>query len=212
MPLPPTKPELYSLLASVDLLISYDPLSSLAHEAALIGTPCLVKAGWDEKRFIDSFPVRLDGISWNCEETALSLVDHGYNRASVISSYREAIQGNAHQLMGLMAFACGQGDFSLTPHSINSYWNSRQPYFNSLQLPSEPNDWGPISKALQPLGPVDLLADITEELELPSRIKKLRWRLKEMMHRVGIAKLRLMGLAKRKVDCSLQLIGQWLQR
>lgn len=210
MPFPPTKPELYSLLASVDLLISYDPLSSLAHEAALIGTPCLVKAEWDEKGFIDSFPVRLDGISWNCEETALSLVDYGYDRAAVISSYREAVHVNAHQLMGLMAFACGQGDFGLTPHSINSYWRSRQPYFNSLRLPSEPNDWGPISKALQPLGPVDLLADITEEL--PSRINPFRSRLKGMRYRLGIAKLQLMGFAKQKANYSLLNIAQWLRR
>jgi hypothetical protein len=210
MALPPTKAELYSLLASTDLLISYDPLSSLAHEATLIGTPCLVKAGWDEKGFIDSFPVRLDGIAWNSEEQALCLVDHGYDHASVVSSYAEAIEANTQRLMGLMVFACGQGDFSLTAHFINSYWNSRQPYFNSLRLPSEPNDWGPIRKALQPLGPMDVLADITEEL--PSLIKQLRRRLKEMRQGTGIAKLQLMGLVKQKVDCSLQWIGQWLPR
>jgi len=208
--LPPTKPELYSLLACADLLISYDPLSSLAHEATLLGTPCLVKAGWDEIGFKDSFPVRLDGISWNSEERALDLVDHGYNHASVVSSYKEAIKANSHSLMGLMAFACGQGDFCLTDHSINSYWNSRQPYFSSLRLPSEPSDWGPISKALQPLGPADLLADFTEEL--PSLIIQFRRRLKRVMHVIGIAKLQLMGLLKRTAIFPLRVIGQWLQR
>jgi hypothetical protein len=198
------------LLAGADLLISYDPLSSLAHEATLIGTPCLVKAGWDEIGFIDSFPVRLDGISWNSEERALDLVDHGYNHASVVSSYHEAIEANTQRLVGLMAFACGQGDFNLTDHSINSYWKSRQPYFTSLRLPSEPSDWGPISKSLQPIGPVDLLADFTEEL--PSLINQFRRRLKTTMQEIGIAKLQLMGLFKRKAILPLRVVGQWLQR
>lgn len=208
--LPPTKPELYSLLACAELLISYDPLSSLAHEATLIGTPCLVKAGWDEMGFKDSFPVRLDGISWNSEERALDLVDHGFNHASVVSSYHEAIKANAQSLVGLMAFACGQGDFALTDHSINSYWKSRQPYFTSLRLPSEPSDWGPISKALQPLGPLDLLADFADEL--PSLINHYTRRLKIGMRVIVISILQLMRLVKRKAILPLRVIGQWLQR
>jgi hypothetical protein len=162
---PPTKTRLYRMIVESDLLISFDPISSLAYEATLLGVPALVKAGWDETTFRDLFPVRLDGIAWNSEAEAISLVDNGFDHQTVIDSYHDAIKNNKQQLVELLKYACGTDlSSSHRPSSqskdLNAYWKARQPYFNSLKLPSSPADWSPISKALKPVNPLEVFEDI----------------------------------------------------
>lgn len=161
-PLPPTKAELYRLLASSDLLISFDPISSLAHEAILLGIPCLVKAPWDEEFFWRNFPVRLDGIAWNDEHEMIRLIKEGFDHDLVLESYREAIANNTRQLLDLLVYATQPNGNGMQAKEINMYWKSRQEFFKSLALPSDRDSWGGVGKTLRPLHINDYISDLLD--------------------------------------------------
>jgi len=148
---PRKKSCLYRCVANTDLLVSFDPLSSLAYEATLLGIPVFVDASWDESQFIQSFPVRLDGIVWGDTTAFLNLLKQGFDHQAVVDSYRAAISRNPQTLIDLLSFAFGvQSVSSLSADQLNSYWDTRQPFFARMNLPSPPSSWGPISIALPP--------------------------------------------------------------
>jgi hypothetical protein len=145
---PSTKQALYELLSQTDFLVCFDPLTSLAHEAILMGIPVFIPIGWDETGVKDSFPVRLDGAAWNDVGQFLDILDHGYDHQAVVESYRAALARNAQSLADLLSF--GFTDSSPQPPAavLNAYWDSRQEFFASLNLPSPPSAWAPIEAAL----------------------------------------------------------------
>lgn len=147
---PSSKEELYRQIWSADLLISFDPMSSLSHEAILLGTPTLVLCDWDEPDWVRQFPVCLDGIAWNNFSQALQLVDLGFDQAAVNTSYRKALARNTDQLMALMAYAAAPEPAPFSAAELNAYWAHRKDFLTLLHLPSTPDEWGPIDKALPP--------------------------------------------------------------
>lgn len=159
---PRSKRKLYRYLSEADLLVSFDPLSSLSYEATLLGIPSFILPQWDEHHFRDHFPVRLDGIIWNDLLAFLRLLDNGFDYEAVLSSYRDAIARNPQVIVELLSYASGlQQAQPFSAADLNSYWQSRQPFFAQLNMPSPPEAWGPLSVALLPLTPLDRLQDFS---------------------------------------------------
>ena len=159
---PTSKRELYRYLSEADLLVSFDPLSSLSYEASLLGIPSFILTKWDEPHFRDHFPVRLDGVIWHDLQAFLRLLDNGFDHEAVLSSYRDAITRNPQVIVDLLSYASGlQQPQHFSAADLNSYWQSRQPFFAQLNLPSPPEAWGPLSVALPPLTPLDRLQDFS---------------------------------------------------
>jgi len=158
---PATKPELYQELASSDLLICYDPITSLAYEASLLGIPVFIPVSWDEANFKPSFPVRLDGIVWNDLPAFLDILEHGFDHQAVLDSYRMALANNTQTLVDLLHFAFGDGAPPPAAQQINAYWDARQSFFTSLQLPSTATEWS-LKEALPTSTPSDFLHDLLE--------------------------------------------------
>jgi len=158
---PATKPELYQQLAGSDLLICYDPITSLAYEASLLGIPVFIPVSWDEANFKPSFPVRLDGIVFNDLPAFLNILDHGFDHQAVLDSYRTALASNTKTLVDLLCFAFGDGAPLPAAEQINAYWDSRQSFFTSLQLPSTVSQWS-VKEALPARTPSEFLHDLVE--------------------------------------------------
>jgi hypothetical protein len=158
---PATKPELYQQMASSDLLICYDPITSLAHEASLLGIPVFIPVSWDEANFKTSFPVRLDGIVWNDVPAFLDILEYGFDHQAVLDSYRIALANNTQTLVHLLHFAFGDGAPPPAAEQINAYWDARQSFFTSLQLPSTATEWS-LKEALPTSTPSDFLHDLLE--------------------------------------------------
>lgn len=159
---PASKQSLYQQLAQGDLLVSYDPISSLAYEASLLGVPTLIEASWDEPHFQQNFPVQLDGVVWRDKKAFLHLLDNGFDQLAVVASYRDAITRNPQVFVDLLSYASGlQQTQPFSSNDLNSYWHSRQSFFTELNLPSPPEAWEPISVALPPLTSLDRLYDFT---------------------------------------------------
>lgn len=172
-PHPSTKSALYQLLANSDLFISFDPISSLAYEATLLGIPSLVKAPWDEQEFSSRFPVRFDGIAWDDEPEMIRLIDHGFDHEAVLSAYRQAVADNIDQLISLLRFATDHHGPEMQSDEANAYWSSRQEFFRSLSLPSTRDTWGGVGKVLMPVQAADYLADLSDWLA--ARVLYLRY-------------------------------------
>lgn len=145
---PSTKKALYQLLSETDFLVCFDPLTSLAHEAILMGIPVFIPVGWDEPGVKDSFPVRLDGIVWEDVRQFLSILEHGYDHTAVVRSYQAAQEHNAQSLVDLITFGFADSSPQPSAAELNAYWDSRQEFFASLNLPSPPCAWSPIEAAL----------------------------------------------------------------
>lgn len=158
---PATKPELYQELASSDLLICYDPITSLAHEASLLGIPVFIPVSWDEANFKPSFPVRLDGIVWNDLPAFLDILENGFDHQAVLDSYRMALANNTQTLVDLLHFAFGDGAPPPAAEQINAYWDARKSFFTSLQLPSTATEWS-LKEALPTSTPSDFLHVLLE--------------------------------------------------
>lgn len=161
---PSTKNELYKLLFNSDLIICFDPLTSLALEANLLGVPVFISHDWDEPEFQSNFPVRLDGCSMNNPERLMNILDTGFCHADVVSSYYNAISQNQENLIALLTYAAALTSSELDVNQINSYWQARQPFFSCLQLPSPPGSFDSLSKALPPQNVNELLYDIISRL------------------------------------------------
>jgi len=180
---PASKHTLYQQLAQADLLVSFDPISSLAYEASLLGIPTLIEASWDEPHFQHNFPVQLDGVVWSDRQAFLQLLDSGFDQQAVVTSYRDAITRNPQALVDLLTYASGLQQaqpFSAT--DLNSYWQSRQPFFAQLNLPSPPEAWEPISVALPPLTPLERLHDFSL-----TSIRRILQRFRRVAHRLRAA-------------------------
>lgn len=158
---PATKQQLYQQLSSADLMVCYDPMSSLAYEALLLGVPVFMQATWDEPDFLRRFPVRLDGLVFADAEQFLDILDHGYDHQRVVVSYRAALRSNRQTLIDLLhyAFVRDQADVQ-SADFLNHYWDQRQPFFNALQLPSPASAWAPLRLALPPLNWLDQADDV----------------------------------------------------
>lgn len=63
---PNTKEELYKVIARSELLISFDPLTSLCMEANLLGTPCLILDDAFKESY-DDFNFKLPGFYYACD-------------------------------------------------------------------------------------------------------------------------------------------------
>lgn len=136
---PPSKDGLRELILKSDAVISFDLLSSLAFEATLLGKPCLVVSNWDEAVDIESFPVCLDGISFNSVSRFLEILCHGYDYHAVVGSYYSAISANNDIVKSLLDFAQGRGESTKPAPGIDAgaYWSSRIDFLSSLGLPSK---------------------------------------------------------------------------
>jgi hypothetical protein len=201
-PHPSTKGALYQLLANSDLLISFDPISSLAYEATLLGIPSLVKAPWDEQEFSSRLPVRFDGIAWDDELEMIRLIDQGFDHEAVLSSYRQAIDNNIEQLISLLSFATDAHGPELEPDEVNAYWSSRQKFFRSLSLPSSRDTWGGVGKVLMPVQAADYIADFLDWLS--ARVLWLRYAIR-------VARAKALGAPKRYLRRSAHLIKNLLK-
>jgi len=142
-------------------LICYDPITSLAYEASLLGIPVFIPVSWDEANFKPSFPVRLDGIVFNDLPAFLNILDHGFDHQAVLDSYRTALASNTKTLVDLLCFAFGDGAPLPAAEQINAYWDSRQSFFTSLQLPSTVSQWS-VKEALPARTPSEFLHDLVE--------------------------------------------------
>lgn len=184
---PANKPDLYHELANSDLLICYDPITSLAYEASLLGIPVFIPIRWDESHFKPSFPVRLDGIVWGDMAAFLDILDHGFDHQSVLNSYRTALANNTQTLVDLLHFAFSNDGITPDADRINLYWDSRQAYFSSLQLPSFANRWT-LKEALPATTPIeglnDLLETFHEYLSQVGHHLSCRWR--SIMRRIAV--------------------------
>ena len=134
---PRNKTKLYKLLLDSDLLISYDPISSLEHESILLGTPVLVMPPWDED-FIDVFPVSLNGIAFNGDtQFALELLVNGFDHNAVFDSYIASRSNFSRACQELLEFVVSSNPLTADQAvSENSYWSSRQSFFRALSVPS----------------------------------------------------------------------------
>jgi len=182
---PATKPELYQELASSDLLICYDPITSLGYEASLLGIPVFIPVSWDEANFKPSFPVRLDGIVFNDLPAFLNILDHGFDRQAVLDSYRTALACNVQTLMDLLCFAFGDGTPPPAAEQINAYWDARQSFFTTLQLPSTVSQWS-VKVALPARTPSEFLHDLVETCRnhLPSLSHRFSSRCRSIARRL----------------------------
>ena len=160
---PPTKSALYELLASSDLMICYDPITSLAFEANLLGIPVYIPLDWDEKAFKNSFPARLDGIVYNDLPEFMHILSHGFDQQSVVLSYRNALERNTSVILELLHFAFVDVSTTRSADQINSYWDSRQLFFASLKLPSLAGR-ETMKQALPARNASELLHDILERM------------------------------------------------
>jgi hypothetical protein len=142
-------------------LICYDPITSLAHEASLLGIPVFIPVSWDEANFKPSFPVRLDGIVWNDLPAFLDILKYGFDHQAVLDSYRTALASNTQTLVDFLHFAFGDGAPPPAAEQINAYWDARQSFFTSLQLPSTATEWS-LKEALPASTPSDFLHDLLE--------------------------------------------------
>jgi hypothetical protein len=180
---PASKQKLYEQLVQADLLVSFDPISSLAYEASLLGIPTLIEASWDEPHFQRNFPVLLDGVVWSDRQAFLQLLDSGFDQQAVVTSYRDAISRNPQVLVDLLSYASGlQPPPAFSAADLNSYWQSRQPFFAQLNLPSPPSAWGPLSVALPPLTHLDRLHDFSL-----NTIRRILQRCRRFAHRLRAA-------------------------
>jgi hypothetical protein len=95
-------------------------------------------SGWDESNFLDRFPVATDGIVFEDIDRFLALITDGFDHASVLADYRRAKRENQASVAALIAFALGEDDRDAPspPADIRSYWLSRQPFLQTLGLPS----------------------------------------------------------------------------
>jgi hypothetical protein len=184
---PPTKDALYRELAGCDLLISFDPLTSLSHESILLGRPVLIAGEWDEPDFGADFPVRLDGMVWNDVAEVLRVLREGYDHAAVLASYRAALARNGATLLALLAYACGEHPGQRTATELNAYWAARQPFFSRLRLAAPDAVRWPLSVALPPISAGEWLED--SALGTKRRAGRLlrRWRRRLTERLVGPA-------------------------
>ncbi len=141
---PSSKSALYSLVGTLDGLISLDPLSSLNYESTLLGTPVYVHSSWDEL-FVDQFPVSLAGIAFDDPDRFLYMLENGFNSKSVFSSYMNALERNNKNiekffewLYELQDFEYDQQRVLTTAFTNNLYWESRVKQ-NSIISPLELN-------------------------------------------------------------------------
>lgn len=152
---PSTKKELYRLLSETDLLVCFDPITSLAHEAILMGIPVYIPLSWDEPSYAEGYPVRLDGIEYNDVGRFLDILDQGFDHQAVVDSYLSAIQANGQSMADLLSFAFDDSSPAPSAAELNAYWDSRQRFFASLKLPSPPSAWSPIERALLAYTPAE---------------------------------------------------------
>jgi hypothetical protein len=165
---PASKQKLYEQLVQADLLVSFDPISSLAYEASLLGIPTLIEASWDEPNFQHNFPVLLDGVVWSDRQAFLQLLHTGFDQQAVVSSYRAAINRNQQTMVELLSFASGhQQPQDCSAVELNNYWQSRQLFFAQLNLPSPSSAWGPISVALTPANRWEHVQDAADAILRP---------------------------------------------
>ena len=142
---PSSKSALYSLIGTLDGLISLDPLSSLNYESTLLGTPVYVHSSWDES-FVDRFPVSLAGIAFDDPERFIYMLKNGFNSKSVFSSYKIALEQNNKYiekffewLYELQDLAHNQQRDLTTAYTNNLYWELRVKK-NSMITPLELNN------------------------------------------------------------------------
>lgn len=164
---PSRKEDLYKLIGKSRMLICFDPLTSLAHEATLLGVPVFICSDWDEKNYLDLMPVKLSGLSLNNETRFLKILDCGFDQLEVIKSYWAAIEKNTFSLIGLLSFAA-LGPSLHSSIKLNEYWASRKQFFQELDLPSPPSAWGPLTAVFPAQTPVEKVQDIC--MSLPLRI------------------------------------------
>lgn len=174
---PTTKNELYRLISGSDLVICYDPISSLAHEAILLGVPVFIPVEWDESDFKAAFPVRLDGIVWNDIAEFLRVLQFGFDHQAVIETYRSALAANTSTMLDLLQFAFSDAPEPAAAARINTYWESRQAFFIGLRLPSL-TDRLSLKQALPAHTPLEYIQDLRETTtdligDLCSRIRSL---------------------------------------
>jgi len=187
---PASKRELYRYLSEADLLVSYDPLTSLSYEASLLGVPSFILPRWDESNFSDQFPARLDGIVWDDLQAFLRVLDNGFDHEAVLSSYRNAITRNPDVLIELLRFATSSHPpQAWSAADINSYWQSRQSFFARLNLPSPSAAWGPLSLALPPVNVFEYVQD--KALVIFRRFQSLG---RKASHRIRAVGRRLLNL------------------
>lgn len=176
---PTTKAALYNELATSDLLISYDPITSLAFEASLLGIPVYIPLGWDEVEYKGSFPVDLSGIILNDLPKFLEVLDSGLDQKPIVDSYRAALANNTHNLLRLLSFAFTDSGDHKTSKEINAYWDTRQPFFASLNLPSVAG-WETMKEALPATTVPELIHDVLEfsgrQIGRFNRMLVSRWR------------------------------------
>lgn len=141
---PSSKSALYSLIGTLDGLISLDPLSSLNYESTLLGTPVYVHSSWDES-FVDRFPVSLAGIAFDDPEMFIYMLNNGFNSKSVFSSYKMALERNTTYIDKFFEWLYEFQDFEYdqqraltTAYTNNLYWETRVKQ-NSIIAPLELN-------------------------------------------------------------------------
>jgi len=122
-------------------------------------------------------------VVWSDRKAFLQLLDSGFDQQAVVTSYRDAITRNPQALVDLLSYASAlQQAHPLSATDLNSYWQSRQPFFAQLNLPSPPEAWEPISVALPPLTPLDRLHDFTL-----TSIRRILQRFRWVVHRLRAA-------------------------
>jgi hypothetical protein len=178
---PATKKELYQTLSRSDVLICFDPLTSVAHEASLLGVPVYIPVAWDEPCFRSLHPVRMDGIVWDDLEQMMDLIDEGYDQHAIVTSYHAAVANFMDALIGLLHYSFSSTDQHVRPEWINQYWQQRQPFFDSLKLPSPVSAWAPIGKALPSSTALEIAADRVSGLN--SKRQRLISRLTSLVRR-----------------------------
>jgi hypothetical protein len=180
---PATKYQLYEELSNSDLVISCDPLTSLAYEAILIGVPVFIPAKWDEDEFLSVCPVRLDGIVWRNTNALMKLLTDGFDHDAVVGSYRSALNHNTDSLLRLLSYAFESQTSQPSAKEINDYWIRRQPFFASLELSFDHKEWS-INEALPAQNLAELLQDFRHGLRKRNpRIHKITSRLKSSLKR-----------------------------
>lgn len=197
---PVSKRSLYQLILNCDGVISFDPISSLSHEAILLGRPCLIMARWDEANFVDTFPVDLTGIAWGDEAAFCHLLKNGFNYSLVWQTYKDALAYNSAAAHQLIAY-CLAEPHRILPASLTScgstdnpraYWQSRQPFLSSLALPS--SDVPLLTQALYPIHPGDYIHSI---------FYKLGNRTHLLMGRLARVPRRLRRIVQKAIACNL---------
>jgi len=146
---PVSKHELYNEIATLDAIITFDPLTSLSHEASLMGKPVYVASKWDESQFIESFPVTLNGISWGDPEEFTRIVRYGFDEVENINSYNNAIASNRNSALKLLHYTSAV-DTPLINEKELEYWRARHSYFSSLRFSYPNSAHRPLHLALKP--------------------------------------------------------------